>query len=153
MARPKEIFLVATYLKAPREAGKTIHKGYMNDDKNISYREKVTITRGLKDRDLTAGIILNLTQKTVYKCHFDGKNDWETLAQYYAKSYPEYFKMIDPPEPEQLDGDEELVAIGEEGELILSEGAPATEDAVDLDDTPEEPAKFDEAKFDEAKLS
>lgn len=125
MAKAPEIFLVATYLKAPREPGKCIHKGYMNDDKNISYREKVTVTRGLKDRDLTANIILNLTQKTVHKCRFDGKNDWETLAKYYAKAYPEYFKLIDPPEPVPLDGDEELVSIGEEGELVLKDTGTA----------------------------
>jgi len=99
MPREKDMFLVAVYMKAPRDPKQSSRKGYMNDDKNISYREKVTITRGLKDRDLTAGIILNLTQKTVYKCRFEGKNDWETLAAYYAKSYPKYFKLEDPKPP------------------------------------------------------
>ena len=93
------MFLVAVYMKAPRDPKQSSRKGYMNDEKNISYREKVTITRGLKDRDLTAGIILNLTQKTVFKCRFAGKNDWETLAAYYAKSYPSYFKLAEPKPP------------------------------------------------------
>jgi len=96
MPKEKDTFLVATYLKAPKDPKQCFRKGYINDEKNISYREKVTVTRGLKDRDLTAGIILNLTQKTVFKCRFEGKNDWETLAAYYAKSYPNYFKLAEP---------------------------------------------------------
>lgn len=99
MPKEKDIFLVGVYMKAPRDPKQTRSKGYMKDENNISYREKVTITRGLKDRDLTAAIILNLTQKTVYKCRFEGKNDWETLAAYYAKSYPNYFKLADPKPP------------------------------------------------------
>ena len=74
---------------------------------NISYREIVTVTRGLKDKDLTAAIILNLTQKRVQKCRFEGKNDWETLAKYYAKAYPNYLTLIDPPsEKEEKNEDE-----------------------------------------------
>lgn len=100
MPRVKDIFLVATYLKAPKDPKKSAVKGYINNDENISYGEKVTVTRGLKDRDLTAGIILNLTQKTVHKCRFGGNNDWETLAAYYAKGYPQYLKLLEPtPEP------------------------------------------------------
>ena len=117
MAKPKDTFLVATYLKAPRDKSKTHKKGYMNDDKNISYSEKVTITVGLKDRDLTAGIILNLTQKTVHKCNFGGKNDWETLADYYAKGYPNYFELK---KPEPIDP-KKLIKIGEDGGLTLDE--------------------------------
>lgn len=99
MPKEKDTFLVAVYMKAPRDPKQSSRKGYINDEKNISYREKVTVTRGLKDRDLTAGIILNLTQKTVFKCRFEGKNDWETLAAYYAKSYPNYFKLEEPKPP------------------------------------------------------
>ena len=99
MAREKDIFLVASYSKKPRDPKKTARKGYINDDKNISYAENVTVTRGLKDRDLTAAIILNLSQKTVQKCRFGDVTDWETLAAYYAKGYPQYLKLIDPPVP------------------------------------------------------
>ena len=131
MPRVQDIFLVATYLKAPKDPRQCIHKGYIKDDKNISYREKVTVTRGLKDRDLTAGIILNLTQKTVYKCRFEGKNDWETLASYYAKSYPNYLKLIDPPKPEpDPDPDTELV-VSDEGNVetkVIESDIPEEED-------------------------
>lgn len=125
MPKEKDIFLVAVYLKAPRDPRKTIHKGYINDDKNISYREKVTVTRGLKDRDLTADIILNLTQKTVHKCRFEDKNDWETLAAYYAKAYPDYFKIIDP--PVKVEEVEEL-----EGDLVVPEGDDTALEIVDV---------------------
>ena len=120
MAKPRDTFLVASYLKAPKEPAKCIRPGYMNDDKNISYREKVTVTRGLKDKDLTAAIILNLTQKTVHKCRFEGKNDWETLAKYYAEAYPNYFKLIDPPKDKEKEteivapgGDDEALKVGD----------------------------------------
>lgn len=108
MAREKDTFLVASYSKKPRDPKKTAVKGYINDDKNISYAENVTVTRGLKDKDLTAAIILNLTQKTVHKCRFDDANDWEKLASYYAKNYPNYLKLIDPPvaKKEEVIGDQ-----------------------------------------------
>ena len=128
MAREKDTFLVASYLKAPKDPKKSAVKGYINNDDNISYREKVTVTRGLKDRDLTAGIILNLTQKTVHKCRFEGKNDWETLAAYYAKSYPSYFKLIDPPKPVDLSG-EELISVAEDGDLVLADTEEKVEEA------------------------
>ena len=100
MARPKDIFLIAQYAKVPRDKSKTRAPGYMKDDQNISYTENVTVTRGLKDRDLKAAVILNLTQKTVQKFRFEGKGDWESLAAYYAKGYPQYLKLIEPqPEP------------------------------------------------------
>ena len=99
MARVKDIFLVAHYARVPKDKAKTRAPGYMKDDSNISYTENVTVTRGLKDRDLTAAVILNLTQKVVFKFRFEGQNDWETLAAYYAKGYPQYLKLLDPPEP------------------------------------------------------
>ena len=103
MPRQKDIFLVAHYIRTPKEKGKTIHKGYINNDENVSYNESVTLSRGLKDRDLTAAIILNLTQKTVHKCRFDDANDWEKLAAYYAKAYPQYMQLADPPKEEAID--------------------------------------------------
>lgn len=99
MAREKDIYLVAFYSKKPKDPKKSAIPGYINNDENISYAENVTVTRGLKDRDLTAAIILNLTQKTVHKSRFTDANDWEKLAAYYAKGYPQYLKLIDPPEP------------------------------------------------------
>lgn len=98
MAREKDIYLIAHYSRTPADKSKTRHKGYITDDKNVSYVENVTLSRGLKDRDLKAAIILNLTQKTVHKCRFDDANDWEKLAAYYAKGYPQYMKLIEPEE-------------------------------------------------------
>ena len=115
MPKPQDTFLVAKYLKTPKDPKKTSRKGYINDYHNISYVENVTITRGLKNRDITASIILNLTQKTVYKCRFTDKNDWESLASYYAKGYPEYLKLIDPPKIEETSesGTKKVVAEGD----------------------------------------
>ena len=107
MARPKDIFLVAHYLKQPKDPKKSSVKDYMKDDKNIAYSESVTVTKGLKDKDLTASIILNLTQKSVQKYRFEGKTDWETLAAYYAKGYPQYLKLL---EPEEKVEDKEITA-------------------------------------------
>jgi len=110
MPKEKDIFLVAKYFQSPHDKSKTHKKGYMTDDKNIGYREAVTLTRGLKDKDLTANIILNLTQKTVFKCRFEGKNDWESLSKYYAKSYPQYIDLIATPEEDVLLGPAEIIA-------------------------------------------
>jgi hypothetical protein len=70
----------------------------MSNPDNISYGEAVTITKGLKDKDLKAAIILNVTKQSVMKCRFDlGEvNDWETLAKYYSKGYPQYLSMLQP---------------------------------------------------------
>ena len=103
MPKEKDIFLIARYYKKPRDPKQTAKKGYMKSDTNISYSESVSLSRGLKNKDITANIILNLTQKTVVKCSFETNNGWEELASYYAKNYPQYLKMEDPgPEPVEV---------------------------------------------------
>ena len=104
MPREKDIYLVARYLRVPRDPTQTSKKGYVKDDKNISYTESVALTRGLKNRDITANIILNLTQKRVEKCNFETNNGWEELAAYYAKAYPQYMKLIQSePETDEIE--------------------------------------------------
>lgn len=120
MPKEKDIFLVAKYSLQAKDKTKSNVKGYLKDQKNIGYDESVVVTRGLKDRDLTAGIILNLTQKTVFKCRFEGKNDWETLAAYYAKGYPQYMKLIKP-EPEEAEEPAEIVAAEENSKPLKVE--------------------------------
>jgi len=137
MAREKDIFLVASYSKKPKDPKKSAVAGYINNDENISYSENVTVTRGLKDRDLTAAIILNLTQKIVHKSRFTDVNDWETLAAYYAKGYPQYLKLIDPPEPT----DEEVEEAAAK-EVPVEEEVKATEP----DETPIEIITLDPLK-------
>ena len=112
MAREKDIFLVANYISAPKNRKQTFRKGYMKNDDNVSFNEQVVVTRGLKDRDLTAAIILNLTQQKVMKCRFElGEvNDWETLANYYAKGYPQYMTLLKPAAEEEVAEAEEVTA-------------------------------------------
>ena len=124
MPKEKDIYLIARYYRQPQNKRLTSIPGYINDDKNASYQESVTLSRGLKNKDVTAQIILNLTQKSVYKCNFETNNGWDELAEYFAKNYPQYMQLTKDAEPEPK---EAVVTVDEDGNLEVLDGELPTE--------------------------
>ena len=102
----KNIYLVAFYSMKPRPGVNTSKKGWMDDTDNITYDERIEISRGLKRNSNTAKVILDLSNKTVdrnswgtdrsftdyFKYYFKGYNEYLTAVM--AKLDPEYFNMI-----------------------------------------------------------
>lgn len=90
----KDIYIVAYYALTPKNPKHTGRKGYMNNVDNLEYTESINITRGLKPRDITAGVILNLNKKTVVRNTFNDNRDFPSLLAHYQESYPQYINPV-----------------------------------------------------------
>lgn len=92
----KDIFLVATYMQKPKNPHMTVHSGYMLNPENIQLDEQVEFTKGLKAKhEDTAGVILNLQQKTVLRNKYDPEQrDFDILFKYFLHAYPKYVMQV-----------------------------------------------------------
>jgi len=89
MAKQKSAFLIAQYFAKPRHPEQTYRSGYMKDESNISWDETVNITSGLKDKDLTSAVILDISNKKVVKNNFNTDKDFDELFDYYFNAQPQ----------------------------------------------------------------
>jgi hypothetical protein len=100
MTKEKDIYLVGFYSMKPRPGVRTTVKGWMNDQANLQYDEKVEITRGIKNSAMHARIILNLSQKKVERNGFNADRDFKSLFKYFFGGYHQYItevmKQLDP---------------------------------------------------------
>ena len=100
MAKQKDIYLVGFYSMKPRPGVRTTVKGWMNDQANLQYDEKVEITRGIKNSAASAKILLNLSTKTVERNGFNADREFKSLFKYFFGGYHQYItevmKQLDP---------------------------------------------------------
>jgi hypothetical protein len=98
--KQKDIYLVGFYSMKPRPGVRTTVKGWMNDQANLQYDEKVEITRGVKNSAMTAKIVLNLSKKTVERNGFNADREFKSLFKYFFGGYHQYItevmKQLDP---------------------------------------------------------
>lgn len=119
----KTLYLLAFYIKKPREHINTSQAGWSNNDASYQYDERVEFSRSLKKRDIsTAGVILDLRNKSVTKNTFNpAQRDFVALFKYFLEGYPEQavraMAEMDPEYLEQFLPRQETVA----------EEAPASE--------------------------
>jgi hypothetical protein len=67
----------------------------MKDPANFDFDESINITRGLKTRDqVTARVILNLSERTVAKNSFNENKDFPSLLAHYQEGYPQYINPL-----------------------------------------------------------
>lgn len=94
MSKTKNLYLVAFYYAKPRPGIQTHVKGWMNNQDNIQYDERVEITRGLKKDALSAKIILNLKTKTVERNGWNDTPTFDELFKYFFKGYHQYITSV-----------------------------------------------------------
>lgn len=90
MTKNKSIYLIAKYVTRPRDPSQTHNPGYMKDPANIQYDEQVYITRGLRDKDLTNNVIINLTEEKIVKNTFNSGSTFEEIFKHFYDGYAEY---------------------------------------------------------------
>lgn len=90
MAGNKSIYLIAKYTARPKDPRQTHNPGYMKDPNNIQYDEQVYITRGLRDKDLTNNIIVNLTEEKIVKNTFNTTATFTEIFKHFYDGYAEY---------------------------------------------------------------
>ena len=100
MNNKHNIYLVAHYSMKPRPGVNTSVKGWMENQENLQYDEKVEITRGLKKDSNNAKIILNFSTKSVDRNSFNQDRDFKKLFKYFFGGYHQYMtavmKNLDP---------------------------------------------------------
>lgn len=86
-----QIYLVAYYYQKPsNHRVRTQIAGWMKDQKNVSWDEQVSITRNLRNRDLsTARVILDLTKQKVVRNSWNSDSSFADMFEYFVKNYPE----------------------------------------------------------------
>jgi len=100
----KNIYLVAQYYMKPKAHVRTHKKGWMDNPENIRYDEKVEISRGLRTKDLSAKIVLDLTNKSVYRNGFATDRPFDEIFKYFFANYNEYIiKVMGQLDPVYLD--------------------------------------------------
>ena len=86
---------MAYYSAKPKDPKQTKIAGYMKDPANFDFDESINITRGLKMRDqVTARVILNLSERTVTKNSFNENTDFPSLLAHYQEGYPQYINPL-----------------------------------------------------------
>jgi len=90
MSKSKGIFLVAQYYMKPKDHVNTSKKGWMNDPENLRYDEQVSISKGLRTKDMHAQVILNLSDKKVEKNSFETGKSFDEIFRYFLDNYTQY---------------------------------------------------------------
>jgi hypothetical protein len=118
----KTLYLLAFYIKKPREHVLTQQAGWSRNDASYQYDERVEFARNLKKRDVsTAGVILDLRNKSVFKNSFNpAQRDFVTLFKYFLEGYPEQAVRA------MADMDPEYLAQFLPAEPVAEETPPAT---------------------------
>lgn len=118
----KSIHLVAYYYMKPRGRVSTQKKGWMENQSNLSYDEKVSITGNLSKSDIgMAKVILDLTKKVVVRNGWNNNLDFDQVFEYYHKGYPQYTSVVMKElDPEYLKRFEQPTAPTLDSSLALS---------------------------------
>ena len=90
----KNIYLVAFYYAKPRPGVQTQVKGWMDNPENIRYDERVEITRGLKKDAAAAGVIMDLSNKTVDRNRYGENKSFDEMFKYFFKGYNKYITQV-----------------------------------------------------------
>lgn len=94
MSKSKGIFLVAQYSMKPRDHVNTSVKGWMENPDNIRWDEQVSISRGLKSRDMNAQVVLNLSEKCIQRNTFNSGTTFDDIFKYFFENYSTYITQV-----------------------------------------------------------
>jgi hypothetical protein len=78
----------------PRPGVKTNVKGWMDNADNITYDERIEISRGLKKNSAAAKVILNLSDRTIYRNTWGTDRSFDEYFKYFFKGYHQYLTTV-----------------------------------------------------------
>jgi hypothetical protein len=91
----KDIYLVAYYTKKARPGVNTSVKGWMDNPDNLQFDERVEITRGEKKSAIHAGVVLNLSKKSVDRNRYGAlTGNFDEFFKYFFKGYHQYVTQV-----------------------------------------------------------
>lgn len=94
MSKEKGIYLVAKYFMKPQAHVNTSKAGWMDNPENIRWDEQMLVTRGLKSKDNSAQVILNLSEKSVVRNTFTQGKTFDEVFIYFLNGYSQYLVPV-----------------------------------------------------------
>lgn len=82
----KSIYLVAQYLKKPRDPKATNQKNYWINEENARWDELVEFHTRIKDES-KFNVVLDLVNQKVVKNNMSDNYSWEQLSDYFYSRY------------------------------------------------------------------
>jgi len=93
------MYLLAKYLKNPRNPKMTHIKGYMLNKENYTLDESVKFSRNLRNKDLIDhNVVINIFQQRIEKCNVEDMQnlEYDQMFAYFYQNYQTYFdRMFD----------------------------------------------------------
>lgn len=85
----KKVYLVAYYFMRPKNQRVRTHvPGWLQDENNVTWDEQIALTTKIKEKDLTmAKVILNLSDREVFRNSINGIKDFDEIFDHYYKNY------------------------------------------------------------------
>lgn len=96
------MYIVAYYYQKPKHNRiRTAQPGWMKVSGNTAWDEQVTVTKKLRNKDIsTSKIILDLVNKRVVKNDWGGSREFVEMFKYFRHSYPQYNDIMRTLDPE-----------------------------------------------------
>lgn len=89
------IYLIAYYYLRPARRANTQSKGWMKDNGNLVYDEKVAVSKKLNKNDhAMAKIIIDLANKQVVRNGWGNDLSFDQIFEYFHEGYPQYTTQI-----------------------------------------------------------
>lgn len=91
----KSIYLIAYYYLRPARRAITQSKGWMKDNNNLTYDEKVAVSNKLNKNDhAMAKIIIDLANKKVIRNGWGSDLSFDQIFEYFHNGYPQYTTQV-----------------------------------------------------------
>lgn len=101
--KTKGIFLIAQYSMKPKPHVNTSKKGWMDNPENIRYDEQVIIARQIRNKDMNAQVILDLSNKRIDRNTFNTDKTFDEVFEYFFTNYNKYVvEVMGQLDPEYL---------------------------------------------------
>ena len=134
MSKLKNIYLVAQYAMKPKSHVNTSQKGWMDNPDNVRYDEQVSFARGLRNKDMNAQVILDLSNKQVERNSFKTNKSFDEIFRYFLENYTDYvaqtMTQLDPEYLASVASKMEAELTVDNPELMVRTETPVIQDAV-----------------------
>ena len=101
--KTKSIFLIAQYSMKPKPHVNTSKKGWMENPDNVRYDEQVIIARQIRNKDMNAQVILDLSNKRIERNAFKTDKTFDEIFEYFFTNYNQYVvEVMGQLDPEYL---------------------------------------------------
>jgi hypothetical protein len=78
----------------PKPHVNTSKKGWMDNPDNVRYDEQVIISRQIRNKDMNAQVILDLSNKRIERNAFNTDKEFDEVFEYFFTNYNQYIVEV-----------------------------------------------------------